>query len=410
VGLLKDSQGGFCTATLVGKKTLVTASHCIEAGQSYTFQAGGATYSVTRAVRHPQYKESAVNNAAYNANDIAVVILAQAPAVAPSLLATTAPTVGLPVTLVGFGTSGETAQDDAKRIGKTAIGWVSSTEVGWKGSSTTSTTCYGDSGGPSFATMNGQEVQVSVCSRGTGICGVDDIQTRVDPYLSWIEQEAQGDVSKGGVTSPSVDQQAPRVAITAPADGALVEGAVAVKAVISDDVGVVKAQLVVDGTPAAPLLAPPWEFQAALAPGKHSLVVEAWDAAGNHGEAGVTVSERGAQSGSFGDACSVGGDCASGLCAGVPGGSGRYCTELCAPQVASCPSGAGCLSAGGSVHVCGLAAEGTPGGASPYVGIEMVGTCAVGPLGAASSRPGLPLVALLALVVLAGRRGRRMPD
>ncbi len=412
--LLIGSQGGYCTATLIGKKTVLTAGHCIEPGSSYKFQIGGSTYSVASALCHPQYNENVVNSGgATAANDIAVVILAQAPSVTPAAVATSAPPIGLPVTLVGYGTTGENAQDDGRRMGKTTVGWVNTTEIGWKGSSTTSTTCYGDSGGPSFGTINGQEVQVSVCSRSTGICGVDDIETRVDAYLDWIVSNSNGDVNKG--TSTTTDQQAPKVAITSPADGATVTSPFNVEATVSDDVGVVKAELAEKGVVATTLTSAPWQFQVSLGPGKHLLAVSGLDAAGNRGVARVTVTVTGGAAPSpdagatapttrtpslagFGEACQANADCTSGICA--QSGGVTFCTESCSST--SCPSGTSCVSAG-TTKLCtrpgttGNAADETSGGFG----------CSAGPAGAgpAASLP-LPLLLLIGLG-LGGRRAAR---
>jgi hypothetical protein len=408
VGKINDPQGGFCTGTLVGKKTVLTAGHCVESGTSYTFQIQGGTYAVSKALRHPQYNENVMNNGGYNANDLALMFLSQAPNVAPAAISTAAPTVGLPLTIVGYGVTSENGQDDGRRIGQNAVGWVSATELGWNGSSTTSTTCYGDSGGPAFATINGQEVQISICSRGTDVCGVDDVQTRVDTYVSWIVATANGDVTQGGSTT-TTDKQAPKVTITSPADGASVTSSVVVEATISDDVGVVKAELAVDGTVAATLTTAPWRFQISLASGSHVLVVGGRDAAGNRGTARVTVTNSGSTgsaadggtspqqqsgSGEFGETCLVNDDCASQLCA--ESGGVKYCTETCS---GTCPSGASCVSAG-TMKVC------TPPSTASTSGLSSGGTkggCSAAPVAPAGSLP-LPLLLLVGLGALRARR------
>jgi uncharacterized protein (TIGR03382 family) len=49
-------------------------------------------------------------------------------------------------------------------------------------------TCYGDSGGPNFMTINNVEVIIGVTSFGTAACGSGlDGSVRVDTYATWIE-------------------------------------------------------------------------------------------------------------------------------------------------------------------------------------------------------------------------------
>jgi hypothetical protein len=95
-----------------------------------------------------------------------------------------------------------------------------------------------------------------------------------------------------GVGSPNgsvlgADVIAPVVAITSPADGAMVPAAFEVDVSASDNVGVVKVALSADGAMIAELTAAPWTFSVAagrLSAGSHSLSARASDAAGNTGD------------------------------------------------------------------------------------------------------------------------------
>jgi hypothetical protein len=278
VGELDLSSDEICTATLIGKKTVLTAAHCYDKKVSTTFIAGGASYKVASFTTHPDYDDYTLDN------DVGVVILASAPPLTPAIVATKAPWVGLQVTLIGYGSTTDNAEDDGvKRIATATVNTVTATGVGWSASS--GGTCFGDSGGPAFATIDGQEVQVGIHSTGELPCGNSDYDMRVDAFMSWIEQTAGGDVNKG----PVGDTQAPKVTIDAPIGGASVSSPVTVRATITDDVGVVKAQLSVDGQLKATRVAAPWELSATLAPGQYALQVVGLDAAGNQGSATVTV-------------------------------------------------------------------------------------------------------------------------
>lgn len=92
---------------------------------------------------------------------------------------------------------------------------------------------------------------------------------------------------------PAPDTQAPTTAITVPAAGATVNGTTAVTATASDNVGVTRVELWVDGVLALTDTTQPYTFSwstTTLANGNHTLQSRAYDAANNVGQsAGVTV-------------------------------------------------------------------------------------------------------------------------
>jgi uncharacterized protein YkwD len=197
VGSLK-SGGSACTATLVGKRTVLTAGHCVK-GPSAEFKLDGQTYHSSQIIKHPGYGGG-------NNNDIAVVILQQAPqGVSPSPVMVSAPHVGQHITLVGYGRTSEQGNDyGTKRMGTNTISQLGSTTFKFQGGSNV---CNGDSGGPTFVNLGGQEVVAGVHSTKNGYCGSGGTDMRVDSYLGWITQSAQNDVVKvqagGGAPPPS---------------------------------------------------------------------------------------------------------------------------------------------------------------------------------------------------------------
>jgi MYXO-CTERM domain-containing protein len=225
---------------------------------------------------------------------------------------------------------------------------------------------------------------------------------------------------------PNQDTTPPSVAITSPASGATVASNLTVKATITDDKGVTKADLLVDGSIVSSRTAAPWEFKVALNLGTHKLEVNAHDAAGNEGGAMVTVTVTDSAPpttsppdpgttptepspppppppGSFGSTCESAKDCDSQLCARDESFAVTYCTETCDPGSDTCPDGAGCFPAGGEVFVCGPPPEQTPQ-AFTADGESLIGGCTVG--GSEAGDPGDPvaLVALLLLLVIGRRR------
>jgi hypothetical protein len=218
VGMLKIGSDGFCTATLVGARTLISAGHCVvDEGERttnsldrtrYTFEMDGVSVPVVSAKAHPSYDPEAE----YNAADISILRLAYAPPGERSAVSLVPPEVGEEITLVGFGVTGEYSDDAAvKRIGTNRIQWVKPQELGWK-TEEASGSCYGDSGGPVFAVSNDQEVVVAVVSRGTGPCGYDDVDTRVDTFIDWLRAESEGDLFAGGGALAIAQSAPPRIA------------------------------------------------------------------------------------------------------------------------------------------------------------------------------------------------------
>jgi hypothetical protein len=413
VGILKSMFGAMCTATLVGKKTVVTAGHCIQDGSSQTFELEGQTYQAASASTHPNWNANTLEN------DIAVVLLSQAPSVASSAVATSAPTVGLEITLVGYGVTGEGMQDTGtKRMAMNSIQQLENTRFTFAGSGgNTGSTCYGDSGGPAFATLGGKEVQVGITSSGQKPCGTLAYDTRVDAYVTWLSQVSGGDLNQGDTEPPppppGEDEEPPRVVITAPSSGATVGDSITVTATITDNVGVTKGELMVDGGVVSSLSRAPFEFAVNLTGGSHTLRVSGYDKAGNQGMNEVVVSVDSGSSttpppgsipGGYGAPCQGPSDCTSGLCAEDPGFIGKYCTQTCIQNGPACPTGTGCFSSSDNKsYVCGAPQTNLPirSGLNQN---ELMGACVLGGSPSGTDALSTLLPSLLLLGFLRHRR------
>lgn len=80
VGLLETVQTGavdYCTATLVGQKTIVTAAHCLTQAGSRTVRLEDQVFSVVRVLVHPDWDPDDPKFP----NDLGLVQLAAAPAI-----------------------------------------------------------------------------------------------------------------------------------------------------------------------------------------------------------------------------------------------------------------------------------------------------------------------------------------
>ncbi len=97
--------------------------------------------------------------------------------------------------------------------------------------------------------------------------------------------------NSGGTTT---DTQAPNVTISTPLNNQTVSGKVAIKASGSDNVGVTKIQLLIDGalksTVNGASISYSWGTGAkSVAKGQHTILVKAYDAKGNVGQASIVV-------------------------------------------------------------------------------------------------------------------------
>jgi hypothetical protein len=157
-----DTANAWCSGTLIGCSTFLTAGHCVEGRSPSEFQVflpHAGMFPVTSIALHPSFD--------FPAADVAVLKLGAAVVgVAPTAIeATAAPAPGTPGIIVGYGRSGDPLFDyGLKRAGKvmtascssipppgsdtTSVCWDFLSPQGPPGSN--SNTCNADSGGPLF--------------------------------------------------------------------------------------------------------------------------------------------------------------------------------------------------------------------------------------------------------------------
>ncbi len=162
----------------------------------------------------------------------------------------------------------------------------------------------------------------------------------------------------------------PVVTIMDPKTGDNVQPGFPLHAQVTDDQGVAKVELRVDGQLVLSLVNAPYAFNApaTLGDGTHTAEVTGYDVFGATTKASVQVvigkpCEKPADcpldtdtciggrcvpgpgvQGGLGSTCVSGTDCASGQCEGDA--TGRYCVETCQPGAGQCPDGFGCLQNG----------------------------------------------------------------
>ncbi len=194
----------WCSGTMIGCETFLTAGHCVEgipAGKLHVFLANAGMFTVAAVELYPDYEFPVI--------DIAVLKLGAAvDGVRPMPINDAdTPPPGSPGTIVGFGRTGGNAFDfGLKRRGAIetrscptsssfsgSVCWRITRPYGPPG--TNSNTCNADSGGPLFIDFGAGEVVAGVTSGGSsGTCLANDLSfdTDVSLYSGWVQ-------SAGGV-------------------------------------------------------------------------------------------------------------------------------------------------------------------------------------------------------------------
>lgn len=208
-GQISDgNQSSWCSGTLIGCETFLTASHCVEGDPDPThyrvFLQHAGVFDVDSVTQHPSYVD-----AGFPEFDVAVLKLATpVTAIDPTELNTSAsPPFATTGTIVGFGqTSGVAGDYGIKRAGLVEttdctgllgglgnaelVCWDFLNPVGAPGAD--SNTCNGDSGGPLFVDLGGGEVVAGVTSGGTNsFCTATDhsYDANVFTYAAFIAGE-----------------------------------------------------------------------------------------------------------------------------------------------------------------------------------------------------------------------------
>ena len=209
-GALMKSNGHWCSGTLIGCRTFLSAAHCVEDTPSPSaykvFLSHGGLFNVSAINSHATYGALGFPNA-----DVAVLTLTEdVTGIAPMPLNRIDPSghYGSTATIVGFGQSEGSAGDyGLRRKGNVELASCSGTPSGtsntelvcWNFTNPVgdpgvdSNTCNGDSGGPLFADFGAGTVVAGITSGGTNFsclatdesydANVYTYQTFIDTHL-----------------------------------------------------------------------------------------------------------------------------------------------------------------------------------------------------------------------------------
>lgn len=220
-----DTAGTWCSGTMIGCQTFLTAAHCVCEGTGgdcqpptaplpsshIVFLQHAGFLDVSEIVVHPDYS--------FPFADLAVVRLsAPMRGIHPTPVASTAPAIGGTALIAGFGRSGGNIDYGLKRSGNVTIAncstadgyndtdnlcWNFSDPIGPQGED--SNTCNADSGGPLFVDTWSGRVLAGVTSGGvSATCLPFDhsFDVNVFSFRDWVlaNAGADADASSCGIT------------------------------------------------------------------------------------------------------------------------------------------------------------------------------------------------------------------
>jgi hypothetical protein len=207
VGLLRLEGKLHCTATVVGRRLLLTAGHCVAGTDAQdlhdpsrlTFAIGvdgeGEQIAIAKLIPHPAYRMRRVPRFSLT-NDLAVIVLAADALARPLRIPDGDITTRLlseKLLFVGYGFNGWNG-DWLGGGTRMAVALSVRPEPGaFRYGSRGKSTCVGDSGGPALLEgipqTSGQIVAGVTSFVTDAACDADGVDVRTDAHLDWLHQQ-----------------------------------------------------------------------------------------------------------------------------------------------------------------------------------------------------------------------------
>ncbi len=154
------SNGGACTATIVGPRAIITAGHCADDGATANFTFKGKSYSA-KMNRSPKYEAED--------HDISVGIVSQDIAGAVPMTIGGTAALQTELTLLGYGcvaSPGTGGNDGILRMGRSVVTGFSLPYDVVSRKPGGAALCFGDSGGPTFVKKQAGYLLLAINSKG----------------------------------------------------------------------------------------------------------------------------------------------------------------------------------------------------------------------------------------------------